>query len=330
MNHSDVLTRSAKGALLFFLLFMGGLAQGRVDDWAAPLKDAQQAIAEQRYSDAYPVFALHAKQENGLAQFTLGLFYELGWGRQPDRHTACTWFEKAARNNIPASLSAAADCILDGNTEGADPQQAFKFYMMAFEQNLFSAGCTAGMLLIGGKLGPDRAQEGVQLCIQAAEKGATDAALRVAKWHFYGEHVKQNLPYALDMFQRARPDIEPEAAFYIARFFDEGLQIQQDNQQAAHWYEVAAEKGWKKAYLPCAALYWANFQSAADHRDVFLAKAYMWGKASATVEQQPNLEDAKRLMTAIQQVMPENWTDPLDRKVHAHLHKFTSPETPTD
>lgn len=303
-------------------------AQG--DDWAAPLQAGQQALSEQRYADAYPVYLKYANQGNGLAQFNLALFHQLGWARAVDQQQACDWFVRAAQNNIPAALSAAGDCVIDGRVKDANPQAAFDFYMQAFEQNLLSAGCSAGQLLIDGTLGENRQAEGLSLCKQAAELGSTDAALKVAKWYFHGQYTRPNYPLALDMFQRARPEQQPEAAFYIARYFDQGLHIQQDFQQAAYWYEVAAQEGWQAAYLPCAALYWSLFNSAADNKAVFLAKAYMWGKASMSIAQDAQRNQAQALVAAVERAMPPTWQQDLDHKVQEHLQQVSQTTSAAD
>jgi TPR repeat protein len=83
--------------IIILILFKPPVFAKNVDDWADPLHDAQALLAKQQYKDALIAFKAQANLENGLAQFTVALFYDLGWGITPSRSTACQWYQKAAR-----------------------------------------------------------------------------------------------------------------------------------------------------------------------------------------------------------------------------------------
>ena len=62
------------------------------------LAAAQQWLAEGDYPKAFDAFQYHAQEkQNHLAQFTLALFYQQGWGIEHDAVLACRWFEKRPR-----------------------------------------------------------------------------------------------------------------------------------------------------------------------------------------------------------------------------------------
>src|SRR5689334_2446861 len=71
-------------------------------DYAKPLQAAYALLDKGDYAHAYPAF-LRQSGTNPLAQFTVGLFHQVGWGRPVDQDAACAWFAKAAKGKIPTA-----------------------------------------------------------------------------------------------------------------------------------------------------------------------------------------------------------------------------------
>ena len=72
-------------------------------DLHAELAAADKALAAKDYPAAYRAYAEHAG-DNGLAQFTLGLFEQQGWGRPANAVAACAWFDKASTQHMRVTL----------------------------------------------------------------------------------------------------------------------------------------------------------------------------------------------------------------------------------
>ena len=84
--------------LLMFLcvvmLFVNGKTSAE-NSLNKDIKTAQEAMLSGNYEKAFTQYSLSARKDNNpLAQFSLGLFYQNGWGREVDAIAACQWFEK--------------------------------------------------------------------------------------------------------------------------------------------------------------------------------------------------------------------------------------------
>lgn len=94
-------------------------------DLAAALQPAQAALAAGEYETAFREYHRIAEEtHNPLAQFTVALFFQLGWGRPRDPVMACQWHEKAAASSIPLAEHSLGDCLLRGVHRAPDPVQA--------------------------------------------------------------------------------------------------------------------------------------------------------------------------------------------------------------
>ena len=100
---------------MLFIFFKPPAYADNTDDWAGPLHNAQALLAKQKYKSALVAFKEQAHLGNGLAQFNVALFYDFGWGITPQRPIACQWYQKAAKNNMPAAMQSLGQCFLQGH-----------------------------------------------------------------------------------------------------------------------------------------------------------------------------------------------------------------------
>jgi TPR repeat protein len=100
--------------IVFFLpittLFTTLLLAQETYDWAKPLKKAQDSLSNKEYLIATQEFKIHAKSGHGLVQFNVALFYDLGWGVNKQRDTACVWYNKASKSNMPRAIQQIRHC----------------------------------------------------------------------------------------------------------------------------------------------------------------------------------------------------------------------------
>jgi len=127
---------------------LGLAAAGR--DLAAELKNAQAALASGNYQAAYRAYQVHSAT-NPLAQFSLGLFHQYGWGRAVDAAEACRWHEKAAQGGIPAAQQLLAECLRHGVHRSADPAGAAQWYEQAARSGIVIAPCSLAELYMAGE-----------------------------------------------------------------------------------------------------------------------------------------------------------------------------------
>lgn len=314
--------------LVLILVFSLALAADARAGAAAPnaqLRPAQQALAAGDYDRAYAQFSRHPK--NPLAQFTLALFHQFGWGRPVDPVRACRLFQPAAEKNIPAAQHFLGDCLARGIHQNADAAQAIAWYRKAAAQGHLTSLCSAGELYIEGRQVPKDVSQGLALCVQAAQGNVPPAMLKLADYYREGKDVPQDLAAARYWYQQGAERRVASAQYQLGLMLAEGAGGEPDPAGARFWLETAAANGHAAAYLPTAILY-AQAEPAPDTGMLapeHLAKIYLWlGAAKARPSGPEQAAEIERIEALVLAVMPPTWRPQLDRQVAGHLAKYQS------
>lgn len=296
-------------------------------DLADELSAAQAALAAGDYDQAYKAYLAHATN-NPLAQFSLSLFYQYGWGRPADPAEACRWQEKSAHGNIPAAQLLLAECLRHGIHRPADPARAAHWYQQAALSGILMAPCSLAELYMDGEGVPKNQNKAIELCRQVAEKGIPAAQMQLAKLLLKGDAPVRNPAAAFQWMQTAAQANFAEAQYHLGIMLRDGTAQAPDPASARWWLEYAASQGWTPAYLPTAELYFnapvspENGQLPATD----LAKAYLWTAAAIQAPARGAEQDqARRLLTKITELMPQTWKPDLDRQVNEHFAKVKTP-----
>ncbi|AUB79530.1 tetratricopeptide repeat protein [Candidatus Thiodictyon syntrophicum] len=318
------MTVHAKRRLAILGSILLGLLSGAanaVPDLAGELRDAQAALAVGDYAKAYQAYLTHG-DDNPLAQFSLGLFFQFGWGRPGDPVEACRWQEKAAQGGIPAAQQLLADCLRRGVHRPVDLAGAAHWYEQAALSGILTASCSLAELYMAGEGVPKDPQRALELCRQPAERGLPAAQLRLAGFYLDGDVAVRDPVLALRWIQAAAQANNAEAQFRLGLMLRDGVGQPADPRSARYWLETSASQGWLPAYLPTAELYLnapadpgSGLLPAAD-----LAKAYLWSAAAARrLAPGPAAEQAKALLAKVGVLMPDTWRPDLDRQIDRHL-----------
>lgn len=293
------------------------------------LQPAQKALASGDYGKSYALFSRFAAN-NPLAQFNLALFHKNGWGRPVNEVEACRWFEKAAKDKVPAAEHFFGDCLVRGIGRPVDYEKALELYKKAAYHGHQISLCSAGELYIKGKGVPKDIRQGLELCAEAAQQEVPLAMLRLADYFREGDDVKQDQAAARYWYQQAAERHSHEAQYRLGIMLAEGQGGESDPNTALFWMETAAGEGYAPAYLPTAILY-ANADVdpktgmlAPEH----LAKIYLWiSAAKACADDKSQLAEIGRIESMVLRVMPPSWRGDLDKKVAEHLAKYHKQET---
>ena len=317
--------------LLGLVFLLATDAQAEVQrDYAAEVAKGQQALNKQDYSSAYEEYLRVAKEkDNPLAQFTLALFYDFGWGRAQDRAAACEWYAKAAPGHIPAAQHFHADCLRHGINDKADPVKAAQWYRQAADNGYFLSLCSLAELYIAGEGVPRDTQQGLALCDQAASKGLSSAMLSMSRFYLSDDPALKDESKAHHYLLQAARFKNTEAQFKLGVFYRDGITGDIDVSSARHWFELAAASGHVPAYYQTGVLY---FNAPVDpvakqlHPND-LAKAYLWlSAASKRSDDKAELQQTQNLLNQIARVMPRTWLGDLDAKLAEHLALYPSKE----
>jgi len=297
-------------------------AQGK---HSAKLKKAQKFLAAGDFTTAFQAYRQLAEEDDiPLAQFTLGLFYDNGWGRAVDRKAACRWYEKAAAGDVPAAAHFAAECLEQGTHRPADLSAAADLYQKAVNLGHTASLCSLGKLYISGAGVPKDPAKGLELCAQAAGQGLTTAQIQMGRFFLEGDPGIRDYTQAISWFQQAAQSTDPQAQYYLGIMARDGLGQTKDRQAALSWLESAAGQGYVPAYLPTGRLYITpppgaeGLQPPANE----LAKAYLWLSAAKKSTSPKDRAEAEKALEEVLKIMPETWVPALDLKIEKHLEKF--------
>ncbi|WP_297323974.1 tetratricopeptide repeat protein [Nitrosomonas sp.] len=315
-----------KNALLIFLcmamLSPEENANAQTDNTQI-MKDAQAALAAGDYEKAFAEYHAAANDDkNVLAQFSLGLFYQNGWGRAVDKAIACQWFEQAAQGGIPTAQHLTGICFEEGIHRPANPAAAANWFQKSAQAGHTHSYCHLGNLYMTGKGFPKDPIKALTLCHPAAEQGAIPAQIWMGKFYLQGDASIQDMQKAYLWFEAAAQKQSPEAFYYLGIIMDKGLSQGHTPRKARQMFEQAAALKYVPAYFQTGKHFFdaepdpGTNQLSAEH----LAKAYVW--LSATVQRSENPEEisaAKEILQQILAVMPTTWLAELDHKVAQHL-----------
>ena len=287
------------------------------------LAQAQQWLADGQYEKAYQAFLHQAEaRDNPLAQFTLGLFHQLGWGIAIDAKRACRWYEKAAHKGIPAASHFLGDCYQNGTHRPIDYSAAIRWYREAAEAGHTVSLCSIAALMMDGKGISRDPQQALNLCQQAALGDSIPAQLQLGQFYLHGDESIQDSLQAIKWFNYAAERGSLEAYYHLGKIFEIRYN---DTEKALNWYEMAAGQGFLPAYYPTARLY---FNAPVDGETQLptaenLAKAYMWLSATLRLPSKPDeTETVEKMLADVEAIMPPAWKAELDQKVMQHLETF--------
>ena len=295
-------------------------------DLAAPLKEAQAALAAGDYERAYALYRGFAEDKNNpLAQFTLALFHQIGWGRPVDREAACRWHARAAEGHIPAAAHYLGECFQQGVGRPADAGEAASWYQRAAGLGHHLSLCSLAELYMRGEGVERDPRKGLELCMRAAQSGSPPARVRVGRYLLAGDESIRDPKAAHAWFEGAAAT-SPEAQYYLGVIHRDGLGHAVEKHQARLWFERAASRGYVPAYFQTARLYFGDAPELGDRKPPAqeLAKSYMW--LSATAQRSTDageLEQTKAMLKQVLAIMPETWIADLDERVAAHLAEFS-------
>jgi len=128
-------------------------------------------------------------QGNAVAQFAVGLMYEIGQSVPQDYAEAMKWFRKAAdQGNVDGQIGVGA-LYFDGHGVSQNYAEAMKWYRKAADQGDSFAQLKVGVMYEKGQSVPQDYAEAVRWYRKAADQGDTRAEFMVGFSYIRGKGV---------------------------------------------------------------------------------------------------------------------------------------------
>ena len=97
--------------------------------------------------------------------------------------------------------------------------------------------------------------EDIEMIIHNAERGDVDAQYRLGVMYDFGQGVNQDSEQARHWFEKSAKQSHVFAQLFLAALYYNGEGVQQDYVQARYWFEKAAEQGDADAQIGLGLIY---------------------------------------------------------------------------
>jgi TPR repeat protein len=173
----------------------------------ASFTEARAAYRRGDYAQSLKIYRSLADQGNALAQYSIGVMYDIGGGVKKDY------------------------------------QEALKWYRLAAAQGHASAQYSIGVMYTHGLGVTKNYQEALKWHRLAADQGNADAQYNIGYMYTHGIGVTKNYQEALKWYRLSAAQGDAAAQSYIGGMYAEGLGVTQDYQEALKWHRLAADQG---------------------------------------------------------------------------------------
>lgn len=158
--------------------------------WAGQINFSGRGVTKNLF-EAERWFSKAAEQQYSPALYFLGFMYLYGEGVQKDETKAFTLLMQSAEQNVEFAYTLIGECYAYGWGTAKDINEAKKWYRKAVEKEYLPGYVGLGWLLVLENNG-DSVQEGLNLLMNAAERGDPDAADRLASIYYFGYGVPED------------------------------------------------------------------------------------------------------------------------------------------
>ena len=206
-------------------------------------------------SEAARWYRKAAEQGYAIAQFNLGIMYELGKGVKQDYEEAVKWYRLAAEQGHAAAQNSLGYMYSNGKGVTQDKSEAVKWYRLAAEQGHAQAQFNLGYMYDFGKGVKENDEEAVKWYRLAAEQGHAQAQFNLGYMYYYSEGVKQDYEEALKWYRKSAEQGNADAQCNLGYMYSNGKGVTQDKSEAVKWYRLAAEQGHAQAQFNLGFMY---------------------------------------------------------------------------
>ncbi|MCQ2077292.1 MAG: SUMF1/EgtB/PvdO family nonheme iron enzyme [Bacteroidaceae bacterium] len=184
-----------------------------------------------------------AEQGNKLAQYHLGMCYELGRDVTKDYTQAAYWYKKSADQGYSSAQNNIGACYKNGTGVTKDYAQAVYWFRKSANQGEAVAEYNLGVCYEWGQgVAKDYAQA-VYWYKKAAEQGLAAAQYNLGLCYYAGKGVGRNAQQAVYWYKKAAEQGNADAQFNLGMCYSMGEGVAKDHTQAAYWYKKSAAQG---------------------------------------------------------------------------------------
>ncbi len=178
-----------------------------------------------------------------VAQFNIGVCYQIGKGVKPDMSKAVYWFKKSADQGDHYAKYYLGCCYENGGGVKVDHEKAFALFNEADQLGNDEALVKIGDCYEMGLGIPQDYQKALEYFILAGEAGVGLAHYKLGKLFMKFEKYTE----AADYFQRGSNSDCPHSQFELGSLYKFGFGVEKDMTKAMELWKLSAKRGVKDA-----------------------------------------------------------------------------------
>jgi S1-C subfamily serine protease len=167
---------------------------------------------EKNPTEALKWYQKAAEQSNNLAQFQLGVMFDIGDGVAKDYTEAAKWYRKAAEQGNDSAQCDLAEMLESGRGVETNQTEAVDWYQRSAEQGNHIAQFDLGCVYAAGKIAPKNPVLAVKLFQQSAAQGFMPAQKYLGMMYFNGLGVIQDYAEAYKWYSIAAVQGDEDSA----------------------------------------------------------------------------------------------------------------------
>ncbi|STX29458.1 enhanced entry protein EnhC [Legionella beliardensis] len=207
------------------------------------------------YNNAFNSYSFAANKQDKIAQYNLGLMYEIGKDRPVDYPKAQELYSKAAEQGYAKAMAQLASIYFRGDLNKRDNQQALIWYRKAANLNDSQALYQLGLLSETGVSVNLDFKKAVSYYQKAANLGNEKAKLALARMYQYGLGVSKNPEEAASLYKELAENNNAYAQYQLATLYFDGSLGERQPEQGQALLKLASDNGNQQARKM---LYWMD------------------------------------------------------------------------
>jgi len=184
-----------------------------------------------------------ALRDNALAQYHLGISYLRGLGMPQNLTLANRWFERSAQQGCADAQEKLGRSYEFGLGVPVSPEKAVEFYALAARAGYAEGQVSYADMLLAGNGVPQNSAEALRWYQAAADQGFAAAEHNLGVLYLHGRAVEKDTGKALDCFRSAAEKGLATSQSNLAWMHETGTGVPQDRNEALRLYRLSAEQG---------------------------------------------------------------------------------------
>ncbi len=210
--------------------------------------DIDRGIAQfkaKKFDSSYKILKPYADKGDRVAQFYVGLLYDMGSIKMMDKFRAVEWYRKSAEQGYADAQYDMGVMFSKGEGIYKDLKEAYYWYSKAAKNGHGYALYNLGVANERGYGVDKNISKAIEFYKMASDKNISLAAFNLGNIYYKRGYFKE----AFEYYKKASLLGHKKAQFKLGWFYHQGIYIDKNETLAKKWYRESAYRGYKKGMI---------------------------------------------------------------------------------